>query len=227
MKKLVTSYKDVELNTDWRTQYIRYRAGRLKHQYWLWNRKQRDRYLIDSYDHFILKNCQPGVTVFHASSGYYLREMFPEIVVSEEHSVVQTFVDNVYVTDKQNISNVVPAADNFAIVNNRGEQWFTQQERNHNLHCYTQAMNPGCRFFYSLRDTQTVGINRLTENLEHFWYQWAKDLEATHNLKLVWYDIQFAKRQNNNDFSENPDTTNGNLKFAFVYKGEPWTVTKL
>lgn len=225
MTRLITSYQDATLNNNWKTQYIKYRAGRLKHQYWLWNRKQRDSYLIDQYDRFILQNCQPGTTVFHASSGYYLREMFPEIVVSEEHPVVQTFVDDVCITTKADIGRTLPVkADNFAIVNNRGEQWFTQQERNTNIGYYTQAMNPGCRFFYSLRDTQTVGVNRLTNDLNDFWLEWAHSQQQSNQLQLVWHDIQFAKRQHRDDFSENPDTTNGNLKFAFVYKGDPWQI---
>ena len=50
----------------------------------------------------------------------------------------------------------------------------------------------------------------------------------TIGLTLVWHDIQFAKKEKdpvgNYDGLENPDTTNGNLKFWFVYKGKPWVL---
>ena len=44
-----------------------------------------------------------------------------------------------------------------------------------------------------------------------------------------WYtDINFEKKTPdlNGEYpcTENPDTTNGNLKFWFVYKGQPWNV---
>ena len=45
-------------------------------------------------------------------------------------------------------------------------------------------------------------------------------------MQLVWHNINFRKKQAQPDGSydalENPDTTNGNLKFWFVYKGQPW-----
>lgn len=89
-------------------------------------------------------------------------------------------------------------------------------------------MNPGCRFFYSFRDTQIVGFNRLTVNMEEYFLDWAKDLERTHDLKLVWHDINFKKKlpdiNGYYDQLENPDTTNGNLKFWFVYKGDVWEI---
>ena len=47
-----------ELKQDWKTQYLRYRTGRLKHQYWLTNRKNKNFALIDEYDYKILKNCK-------------------------------------------------------------------------------------------------------------------------------------------------------------------------
>jgi hypothetical protein len=51
---------------------------------------------------------------------------------------------------------------------------------------------------------------------------------SRHKLKLVWYDINFKRKIPDDngyyDMSENPDTTNGNLKFAFVYNGDAWTI---
>lgn len=215
-----------EHKTDFRTQYIKYRAGRLKHQYWLWNRKRTNK-VIDEYDATILKNCKPGHTAFFSSSGYYLKDIWPEIDSIETHSVVKEFYNDVILTDsRQNLSSVVPYKyDNFAVVNNRGDHWVSIDGLTEHLRCYTQILNPGARVFYSFRDTQ-IHYNRLTTDSVEYFMSWAQQL--THiGLNVVWSDINFKKKikdQNGNyDALENPDTVNGNIKFWFVYKGTPWT----
>ena len=229
MTKLIESFDQAPIKTDWKTQYIRYRLGRLKHQYWLLNRKNPTQAVMDTYDYSILKNCQPGTTVFFASAGQYLKDIFPEIEVVEMHPVVKNFYPAVHICeDRSRLTELPFTADNFAVVNNRGDIW-TEIE-NISGHCkhYTKIMNPGCRFFYSFRDTQISGLNRLTIDMEKFFLQWAQNLERTHDLKLVWHDINFNKKIPDTngyyDQLENPDTTNGNLKFWFVYKGNPWNL---
>jgi hypothetical protein len=228
MSKLIEFFESGTIKTDWRTQYIRYRLGRLKHQYWLWNRKNKEKVLIDEYDYAILKNCQPGRTVFFASSGYYLKDIFPEIDVIEMHPIVKTFYPDVYIcTDRDKLTELQISADNFAMVNNRGEMWTTVEGLTDHLSNYVKIMNPGCRVFYSFRDTQ-MHVNRLTTDLDNYFLNWAQSLETLLDLKLIWYDIQFPKKEPNYlgeyDLIENPDTTNGNLKFWFVYKGQPWEI---
>jgi len=229
MTKITEFFNQSSMKTDWKTQYIRYRIGRLKHQYWLWNRKKTDHALVDKHDWFILQNCQSGHTVFFASAGYYLRDIYPEITVIEMHPVVKKFYpDAIICKNRADLVNLDLKADNFAVVNNRGDIW-TEIE-NVSAHCkyYTEAMNTGCRFFYSFRDTQIVGVNRLTTDLHQYFLNWAISLESTHNLKLVWHSIDFPKKEPDEngyyDMLENPDTTNGNLKFAFIYKGHPWSI---
>jgi hypothetical protein len=229
--KLLEFFNHSQIKHDWKTQYLRYRLGRLKHQYWLHNRKNTTHALVDQYDYRILQNCQPGHTVFFASSGYYLKDIWPEITAVEMHPVVKTFYDDVIICpDRQDLCHVLPdLADNFAVVNNRADIW-TEIE-NVTLHCkyYTHAMRPGCRFFYSFRDTQIVGINRLRVDMEQYFLDWAQSLEHQLGLKLVWNQIDFRRKVQDNagnyDMLENPDTTNGNLKFMFVYQGDPWIVT--
>jgi len=229
-KKIIEFFNQSAIKPDWKTQYIRYRLGRLKHQYWLWNRKNPTCAQVDSYDYSILKNCQPGRTVFFASSGYYLKDLWPEIDVIEMHPVVQTFYPSAIICkSRDSLQDIlVPKADNFAVVNNRGDIW-TELE-NITGHCeeYTKAMNPGCRFFYSFRDTQVSGLNRLTTDMEQHFLDWAHSLKQKLGLELVWHDINFEKKvpDHNGYYNqlENPDTTNGNLKFWFVYKGNPWTI---
>lgn len=227
MPKLLEFFEEQPIKSDWRTQYIRYRLGRLKHQYWLWNRKNPDKALIDEYDYAILENCQPGTTVFFASSGYYLKDIYPEIEVVEMHPVVKTFYPSVHIcSDRDDLGNLPIRADNFAVVNNRGDIW--TEAYNIAKYCkqYTKIMNPGCRFFYSFRDTQVSDINRLTINLEDYFLDWAHNVANDNDMQLVWHNIDFRKKQAQPDGSydalENPDTTNGNLKFWFVYKGQPW-----
>jgi hypothetical protein len=221
--RTLLSYRDVPIRQDWRTLYTRYRIGRIKHQYWLWNRKRSDA-VIDSHDAFILQNCQPGMTAFFASSAYYLKDLWPEIEVIEMHPVVSTFRSDVHICQREHLGDLPFKADNFAVVNNRADQWFDEPERDQLLDHYLGIMNPGCRFFYSFRDTQIPCLNRLTTDLESYWKQWATRLANSHDLHLCWYDINFPKRGHDISGLENPDTTNGNLKFVFTFKHPPCTI---
>ena len=228
MTKIIEFFNQSTIRKDWKTQYIRYRLGRLKHQYWLWNRKNPNDAIIDSYDHCIIKNCQPGNTVFFGSAGYYIADIYPEVKVVEMHPVVKTFYPDVYIcTDRTQLAQVLPfKADNFVVVNNRGDIWTELENVADHCRNYTAVMNPGCRFFYSFRDTQIVDLNRLTTDMEQHFLDWALELESKCNLKLVWHSINFSKKLPDHngyyDQLENPDTTNGNLKFWFVYKGKEW-----
>jgi len=228
MTKIIEFFDQSAIRTDWKTQYIRYRLGRLKHQYWLWNRKRDRDLLVDEYDYSILKNCQPGRTVFFASAGYYLKDIWPEIISVDLHPVVKTFYPAALVCEtRDHLPDLLPhGVDNFAVVNNRADIWTEIENVTHYCRQYSRVMRPGCRFFYSFRDTQIVNLNRLTTDMENYFLDWARGL---HNigLDLVWHRIDFRKKiadQNGcYDMLENPDTTNGNIKFWFVYRGEPWT----
>jgi len=222
MTKFIEAFEQSKIKDDRKTQYIRYRFGRLKHQYWLWNRKNKTHALIDEFDSIILRNCKPGKIVFFGSAGYYLKDIWSEIEVVEQFPIVKTFYEDVYICeDRKELSNILPfKVDNFAVVNSRAEHWVTIDGLTEYVSQYTKVMNPGCRFFYTLRDTQ-LHVNRLTIDMEEHFLNWAISLEKL-NLKLVWHSIQFHKKipdsDGNYDHNENPDTTNGNLKFMFVYK---------
>jgi hypothetical protein len=213
---------------DFKTQYIKYRVGRLKHQYWLWNRK-RDHKQVDWYDALILKNCQPGRTAFFSSAGYYLQEIWPEIDSIEMHPVTTKFCPSCILVHSRNnlYSQLGCRYDNFAVVNNRADHWVSVAGLTAHLINYADILNTGARVFYSFRDTQII-FNRLTVDHQQYFLDWAHSL-TKHGFKLVWHDTQFAVKQKDHngcyDGLENPDTTNGNLKFWFVYKGTPWTVT--
>jgi hypothetical protein len=228
--KIIEFFDQSQFRTDWKTQYIRYRLGRLKHQYWLDNRKNPTHAKIDEYDYRILQNCRPGHTVFFSSSGYYLRDIWPEITAVEMFPVVKTFYpDAIICRQRQDLPKVLPDfADNFAVVNNRADIWTEIENVTEHCRHYTQIMRPGCRFFYSFRDTQIVNLNRLKVDMEQYFQDWAESLESTLDLKLVWSHIDFSRKlpdQNGYyDMLENPDTTNGNLKFMFTYKGDPWQI---
>jgi hypothetical protein len=226
MPKIIEWFNHSSIKDDWKTQYIRYRLGRLKHQYWLWNRKNHTHALVDEYDYLILKNCQPGRTLFFGSAGYYLKEIWPEIEVVEMHPVVKTFYSDVHICqDRSQLGTILPwKTDNFAVVNNRGDHWVDVGGLTDRIQNYSTVMNPGCRFFYSFRDTQ-IHVNRLTTDLEKHFFDWANGLSQI-GFDLVWHSIDFAKKlpDQNGYYNqlENPDTTNGNLKFWFVYKGQAW-----
>jgi hypothetical protein len=227
MTKIIEFFDQSLEKSDWKTQYIRYRIGRLKHQYWLWNRKNPTRAIIDEYDHNIMKNCQPGKTVFFGSAGYYIRDIFPDVEVVEMHPVVKTFYPDAYIcNDRADLPTILPfKVDNFVVVNNRAEMWCTVDGITDHFSNYIKTMNPGCRLFYSFRDTQ-MHLNRLTTDMESHFSDWAISLKQKLDLQLVWHSVDFSKKlpdQNGYyDQLENPDSTNGNLKFWFVYKGDPW-----
>lgn len=225
--RLIEQIHHEDHKTDFRTRYMKYRAGRLKHQYWLWNRKRINK-VIDEYDAKILKNCKEGTIAFLSSSGYYLKDIWPQIDSIEMHPVVKEFYNDVILVD--NRSNLPLATttryDNFAVVNNRGDHWVTIDGLTQHLLDYTQVLNPGARVFYSFRDTQ-IQYNRLKVDSAKYFLDWATSLEHI-GLKLVWSDINFKKKtkdgNGNYDAFENPDTANGNLKFWFCYKGDAWDI---
>jgi hypothetical protein len=144
--------------------------------------------------------------------------------------VVKTFYPEAIICEhRRDLPQVLPdLADNFAVVNNRADIWTEIENVTQHCRYYTQVMRPGCRFFYSFRDTQIVSFNRLKVDMEQYFLHWAQSLDQELGLKLVWHDIDFRRKvpdQNGYyDMLENPDTTNGNLKFMFVYQGEPWQV---
>lgn len=223
--KLVEQIYHDEHRTDFKTQYIKYRAGRLKHQYWLWNRKRSNK-VVDQYDALILKNCKPGTTAFFCSGGYYLKDIWPNIDSLEMHSVVKSFYnDVVLVPNREHLGITVSQRyDNFAVVNNRGDHWVSVDGLKQHLAHYTSILNPGARLFYSFRDTQ-IHYNRLIVDSVTYFTSWARSLEDI-GLTLVWSDAVFKKKvkddAGNYDAMENPDTVNGNIKFWFVYQGQPW-----
>lgn len=225
--RLVEQIHTQEHNHKFRTRYMKYRAGRLKHQYWLWNRKHQHK-KIDAYDAAILANCQPGNTAFFASAGYYLRDIWPDIDSIELHAVVKEFYpDAIVVSDRARLEQQVPRRyDNFAVVNNRADHWVSLDGLSGHLANYCSILNPGARMFYSFRDTQ-IHFHRLKVEAVSYFVDWARSLESI-GLALVWHDVKFAEKLKDPlgryDGFENPDTTNGNLKFWFVYRGTPWQV---
>lgn len=225
--RLVEQLHQPDHRNDFRTRYIKYRAGRLKHQYWLWNRKRTHK-VIDQYDALILKNCQQGRTAFFASSGYYLKDIWPQIDVIEMHSVVKEFYSDIFLAQSRDqLADIVPHLyQNFAVVNNRSDHLTDMAGVTGHVKNYVKLLAPGARFFYSFRDTQ-IHYNRLRINSEKYFLEWALSLSEL-GLNLSWHSIEFPKKVkdtagNFNQF-ENPDTVNGNLKFWFSYREKPWQI---
>ncbi len=208
---------ELDINPNWKTQYLRFRMGRLKHRYWLTNRKHQSKFLIDSYDNFIISKLKDGPTTIFGSAGYYLDEVIKDLHVVEMHPVVKTFYPTAIIVNNRNeIKDLVPQSANFIVTNNRLDHWMpTVTELNYNIQCYVDCLQPGGLLFYSFRDTQMLPLNRLTTNIEQYYRDWATTLPR---LQLVWSDINFEKQEAVDGIypcRENPDTTNGNLKFIF------------
>lgn len=223
MKKLIEHFSDYPMVQNDPHEYRRYRMGRLKHQLWLYNRK-RDGILLDTYDKFILDNIQKGNTCIFGSAGYYLEDLIPNLTVIEQWPIVKKFYPKAQIIkDRIEIAkNNGRIFDNFIVVNNRGDIWCELAGVEKHISSYVQSMRPGCLFFYSFRDTQIVNWNRLKENHRDYFYNFALNIQNRYNLNLICHDIKFAKKvkdgAGNYDIWENPDTTNGNIKFVFEYQ---------
>jgi len=209
--------------TDFKTRYIKFRLGRIKHQLWLNNRKSEHKVLYEE-DKKILDKCQNGTTAIFDSAGYYIKDLFPShnIDVIESNPVVQAFYPDCIICERKDLVNLDKAYDNFIVTNARSDHWVNMDTMGEYFKIYTTVMNKGCRFFYSFRDTQILGFNRLKINMEKFFLDWANNLHQTHGLKLIDHNIMFPKKIKYADsgfnLEENPDTTNGNIKFAFIFE---------
>lgn len=218
--KIIDDFDDASMRDDDKHNYIRYRLGRLKHQLWLENRKNKNKFVIDEYDHFIVRNLRPGNTCAFGSAGYYLDEVIEDLTVVEQWPIVKKFYPKCHIiTDRSEIS-YLGKFDNFIVNNNRGDLWETAEGLTKHVMHYTNAMAVGCLFFYSFRDTQ-IHYNRLTLDHNDYFLSWAHGL-TNMGLNLLWHDIKFAVKvkdgEGNYDGFENPDTTNGNIKFVFQFK---------
>lgn len=227
--KLIETFSDYNMLSDKKAinkhNYIRYRLGRLKHNLWLKTRKSKDKVYIDSYDNFIIQNLKPGNTCYFGSAGYYVEDLVSNLTVIEQWPVVKAFYPSaVIIENRTEISDQFPNYfDNFVVVNNRGDHWANGLESiKEYFDSYTKSLRIGGLIFYSFRDTQIPNWNRLKINHRDYFYNFAKDLEQTYNLNLLWHDIKFANKEKdgegNYDILENPDTTNGNIKFIFQLK---------
>lgn len=223
MKKLIEHLTDYPMLTSDKHNYIRYRIGRLKHQMWLRNRK-RNHIVIDTHDKFILDNLKPGKTCVFGSAGYYLEELIENLTVIEQWPIVKKFYPSAQIVEhrSQIAHNNGRTFDNFVVVNNRGDLACEIHTVADHISHYIKAMKPGCVFFYSFRDTQVVNWNRLTEDHYAYFFNFAMHIQRNYQLNLIWHDIKFADKHKdgagNYDIMENPDTTNGNIKFVFQYQ---------
>lgn len=222
MKKLIEHYSDYTATETAKSSYIKYRVGVIRHEFWLKNRKNKIDFHIDPYDWFIVNNLKPGNTCIYASAGYYLDEVIDNLTVIESKPIVKTFYPSAVICKQQKeIGELFPNKfDNFVVSNSRGDHWANGLDSiSEYFDSYVKSLNANGLIFYSLRDTQIPGWNRLTKNHHAYFLDFAKHLEKTYNLNLLWHDIQFAKKikdgAGNYDMMENPDTTNGNIKFIF------------
>ena len=239
MTKLIESFTDYPMVTGEHDNheasnmhnYRRYRMGRLKHELWLKNRKNKNKIIIDQYDKFIVDNVKPGRTCIFGSAGYYLEKLIPNLCVIEQWQVVKSFYPKAtIIKDRKDIVTFFgeECFDNFIVVNNRGDIWCELSVVENHISHYVKAMKPGCVFFYSFRDTQIVDWNRLTTDHYDYFYNFGKMIEKKYDLNMLWHDIKFVGKEKdgagNYDFMENPDTTNGNIKFIFQHNEASWTI---
>lgn len=210
--KIVKHYKDLQRKTlDIKTDYLKYRVGKIKHELWLKSRKS-DRVYITSYDDYILKNLQPGKTAIFGSAGYFLEDCIDDLTVIEANKIVKNFYPKaVIVEHRKEIGSLFPMTfDNFIVTNNRSDLWVDADGLCEHIKNYKESMANGCLFFYSMRDTQFTPWNRLKVNHYKMFIDLAKHIESL-GFECLESQIDFA----NGDGNENPDTTNGNIKYLF------------
>ena len=210
--KIVKHYKELTPKTiDKKTAYLRYRVGKIKHELWLKSRKSNKVYLT-SYDNYILGKLQPGATAIFGSAGYFLEDCVEDLTVIESQEIVKSFYPKaVIVKDRQEIGTLFPNKfNNFIVTNNRSDLWVDTNGLCSYIEQYKKSMQQDCLFFYSLRDTQFTPWNRLKINHYEMFVGVAKEIEKL-GFKCLESQMDFA----NGDGNENPDTTNGNIKYLF------------
>jgi len=210
--KIVKHYKELTPKTiDKKTAYLRYRVGKIKHELWLKSRKSNKVYLT-SYDNYILGKLQPGATAIFGSAGYFLEDCVEDLTVIESQEIVKSFYPKaVIVKDRQEIGTLFPNKfNNFIVTNNRSDLWVDTNGLCSYIEQYKKSMQQDCLFFYSLRDTQFTPWNRLKINHYEMFVGVAKEIEKL-GFKCLESQMDFA----DGDGNENPDTTNGNIKYLF------------
>ena len=162
----------------------------------------------------ILENMQFGNTGIYGSAVYYLEDLIKNLTVFENKKIVKTFYPKaIIVKERKEIGEQFPNYfDNFIVTNHREDLWVSRQKLiDTHIKDYKTAMKNGCLFFYTIRDTQITPWNRLKENHYNYFLKLAKDIESQLGFKCLHSTIDFP----NGDGNENPDTTNGNIKFLF------------
>jgi len=210
--KIVRHYSELTKNTlDMKTAYLQYRTGRIKHELWLKSRKSNDVY-ITPHDDYIMNRLQPGSTAIFGSAGYHLEDCVDNLTVIEQNDIVKHFYPNaVIVKNRTEIGELFPKHfNNFVVTNNRSDLWTNAEGLCQYIKEYKKAMAKGCLFFYSLRDTQLTSWNRLKINHYNVFIELAKEIEKL-GFECLESQMDFA----NGDGNENPDTTNGNIKYFF------------
>jgi len=210
--KIVKHYKELTPKTiDKKTAYLRYRVSKIKHELWLKSRKSNKVYLT-SYDNYILGKLQPGATAIFGSAGYFLEDCVEDLTVIESQEIVKSFYPKaVIVKDRQEIGTLFPNKfNNFIVTNNRSDLWVDTNGLCSYIEQYKKSMQQDCLFFYSLRDTQFTPWNRLKINHYEMFVGVAKEIEKL-GFKCLESQMDFA----DGDGNENPDTTNGNIKYLF------------
>lgn len=210
--KIVKHYKELTPKTiDKKTAYLRYRVGKIKHELWLKSRKSNKVYLT-LYDNYILGKLQPGATAIFGSAGYFLEDCVEDLTVIESQEIVKSFYPKaVIVKDRQEIGTLFPNKfNNFIVTNNRSDLWVDTNGLCSYIEQYKKSMQQDCLFFYSLRDTQFTPWNRLKINHYEMFVGVAKEIEKL-GFKCLESQMDFA----DGDGNENPDTTNGNIKYLF------------
>lgn len=210
--KIIKHYSELKTKKyDKKIAYLRHRTSKIKHQLWLKTRKSNKVY-ITSYDEYILQKIQMGRTGIFGSAGYYLEDCIKDLTVIEQDTIVKDFYPKaIIIKTREEIGKLFPQYfNNFIVINNRSDLWVDTNGLCEHIKNYKKSMAEGCLFFYSLRDTQFTPWNRLKINHYEMFVEVAKKIE-TLGFKCLNSQMDFA----NGDGNENPDTTNGNIKYLF------------
>lgn len=210
--KIIKHYNELKIKKyDKKTAYLRYRTSKIKHQLWLKTRKSSKVY-ITPYDEYILQKIQIGKTGIFGSAGYYLEDCIKDLTVIEQDTIVKDFYPKaIIIKTRDEIGKLFPQYfDNFIVINNRSDLWVDTNGLCEHIKNYKKSMAEGCLFFYSLRDTQFTPWNRLKINHYEMFVEVAKKIEKL-GFKCLNSQMDFAS----GDGNENPDTTNGNVKYLF------------
>ena len=219
-KKVIGNFDDSKLRDNFKTNYIRWRFSKAKHNYYVKNRRSNN-IVLDNYDKYIVENLKPGKTFTYDSAGYYLDPVVDNLTVIELVPIVSIWYPRVVIeTDRGSVDHLYNQADNFIIINTVRLRWKTFNEYTEYWKYQSRFFKPGAHIFFSFRDI-FIFHNRLKYKFSDLLGSWLNSMEDN-GFKLINLSHTLInttdQMQDYTHLQEIDDLINGNVKIHWEYQ---------